>query len=175
MSHLLDPRHEAFCQAYVRGPHSGNATASYRAAGYRPDTGNAARLAGRPQIRRRIEELMKEDAEARRAAERTQEVARTHVLGAMKKVGFANFGDFLSLDEETGARFDLSRLAGDSSAGIRDLKLEFFPTRSGELPRIKKARLQLSDKRSALADLARCLGMFTPRSAAGEGKCRPKK
>jgi phage terminase small subunit len=51
---LPNVRWERFCKAYVR---DGNARASYATAGYRPHDGNASRLRGTEQVRRRIDEL----------------------------------------------------------------------------------------------------------------------
>lgn len=52
---------EAFCQYYVSGKTKGNATASYRAAGYKGQGGSAhaaaSRLLSRYQVRVRIKEL----------------------------------------------------------------------------------------------------------------------
>lgn len=47
----LNPRQAAFCEAYVSGPTSGNGTASYRAAGYKPQRDNAAATAASRLLR----------------------------------------------------------------------------------------------------------------------------
>ena len=61
---LLNIRQEAFCLHYAK---SGNATESYKAAGYKPKNDNAAnaaaiRLLGNVKVKSRLDELAKEIA-----------------------------------------------------------------------------------------------------------------
>lgn len=57
MPALENPRHEAFCQAYVRGKTAGNATASYQKAYGKPDRKGGSRCLHRDDICQRIAEL----------------------------------------------------------------------------------------------------------------------
>jgi len=81
---LSNPRWEAFCQAYVRGEHAGNARACYRAT-YRKDNRQAAsRLRQRDDIVRRVAEIRAEiatvDAEATRQATERLGISKEWVL-----------------------------------------------------------------------------------------------
>jgi hypothetical protein len=78
MPELKNVRHERFCREYSRGPHAGNATQAYAAAGFNPSTSHAARLAKAPRIRARIAELRKEGTQAFAQATE-QAIARTAV------------------------------------------------------------------------------------------------
>jgi phage terminase small subunit len=64
MPELRNLRHERFCQEYVRGPHAGNATSAYEAAGFKRHQSQASKLANAPHIVARITELRVAMAEA---------------------------------------------------------------------------------------------------------------
>jgi phage terminase small subunit len=64
MPELRNLRHERFCQEYVRGPHAGNATSAYEAAGFKRNKSQASRLANAPHIVARITELRAAAAQA---------------------------------------------------------------------------------------------------------------
>lgn len=57
MGALKNPKHEKFCQEYVRGPNAGNATKAYGAAGFKADRHNAAALLRKNHISLRVREL----------------------------------------------------------------------------------------------------------------------
>ena len=64
MPELHNLRHERFCQEYVRGPHAGNATSAYEAAGFKRHKSQASRLANAPHIVARVTELRAAMAQA---------------------------------------------------------------------------------------------------------------
>lgn len=57
MPALSNPKHEAFCLLFVKGKTAGNATTSYKKAGYSGNRRAASILGQRPDIRGRIAEL----------------------------------------------------------------------------------------------------------------------
>jgi len=160
MSHLLHPKLEAFCQAYVRGPFAGNCSSAYETAGYQPNSSNAARLIGRPYIRKRIDQLLAENADADRKAVEAHGVEKHKVIEELSKIGFANFFDFLSVDDDEQVTVDLMQINRDQGAAIREFVVEYTDPDANGRRYLKSARVRLSDKRLALADLARHLGMF---------------
>jgi hypothetical protein len=60
MPALKNPRHEAFAQAYVRGEHAGNATASYRAVYGKDNRGAATRMQQKSSMVQRVAEIRDE-------------------------------------------------------------------------------------------------------------------
>lgn len=158
MSHLLNPRHEAFCQEYVRGPHAGNFTASYEAAGYQRDDANASKLAGQSHIKRRIDELVAEDAAADRQATQmaaaSLAVDKYKVINELSKIGFASITDCLYVGEDDCAHFDLARISSDQAAAIKGAKIQYYKGKEGEPQQIKSVNVALFDKRIALGQLA---------------------
>src|SRR4051812_23127920 len=131
MSHLL-PRHEVFCQDYVRGPDAGNCVASYEAAGFRPDRGNSSRLLHQPHIQKRIAELMGENSDMERQAAERRVVKKEEVVSELSKLGFANVTDYLDVDEDGGVQVDLTRLEHDQGAAIRNVAIDYFDAPNGQ-------------------------------------------
>jgi hypothetical protein len=158
MSDLLNPKYEAFCQAYARGPNAGNCAASYEAAGFRPDNSNAMRLAGRPHIKKRIAELMSQTAATDRQAAEAKSLEQKAVLGELAKIAYANVCNYLHVDEDGRAQIDLAQIDRDQGAAIRDLVVDYFPAPDGGTLQIKSARVRMFDKRLALGDLCRLQG-----------------
>jgi len=60
MAALKNARHEKFAQELAKGK---SATDAYKAAGYKPDDGNAARLTGNDRIKERLAELTERAAD----------------------------------------------------------------------------------------------------------------
>jgi len=170
MPQLLHPKHEAFCQAYARGPHAGNCQAAYVAAGYAPHHANAYRLAGRLHIKARIAELMEENAAIERGATRRAVEAlaldRESVLRELKAIGFANMFDYLSVDDDERVHVDLARLAHAKGAPVSELTVEYGAA-DGEGKPVQRVRLRLHDKYGALVALARHLGLMPSRVRVG--------
>lgn len=74
MPRISNPRHEAFCQAFVQGKTVGNATASYKAAGFKGDRREASKLRHVPDIARRVAELQAQVSDVQtRATEKAVE------------------------------------------------------------------------------------------------------
>lgn len=173
MSHLLNPRHEAFCLEYVRGPHAGNFAASYEAAGYRPDDSNASKLAAQSHIRRRIAELVAEDAAAERQATQVAAAAlavdKHKVIAELCKIGFASITDCLYVGDDDCAHFDLARISSDQAAAIKGAKIQYFKGKEGEPQQVKSVNVALFDKRIALGQLANQLKTLPDEDEAAPG------
>lgn len=73
----------------------------------------------------------------------------------MAKIAFANMGDFITIDENGALSWDFSRMTRAQMAAIAEISVE--PGRDGQ-PKIMK--FKLLDKKGALADLAKTLGLF---------------
>jgi phage terminase small subunit len=152
-----------------------NTTAAARRAGYAPGSTHNADKIVTPVMRRLIEEGLAERAHRRRAE-------ADKVIAELARLAFANMADYLTIDAAGLPRFDLSRLTRDEAAGIASLTVDYFPppqirkrdrdlaARTGrplpppldQPPAPRRIRIQLADKRAALVDLARHLGVAHP-------------
>jgi phage terminase small subunit len=167
MPSLLNPKYEAFAQAFVRGETAGNRGRSYLAAGYTCDDKsakeNGSKLAKDPRVMRRIAELEQEkqameEAATERATARLA-ITREAVLAEMAKIAFTNMLDYLQPCADGGFEVDLARIDRDMGAAIREIVIT-SARGADEKPRV---RIKLADKRAALFDLGRHFGLFVER------------
>jgi len=110
----------------------------------------------KPQIAEAIETAQK----AR--SERT-EITADRVLTELALLGFANMADYTRLvgTERVPHLTDATR---DQLAAVQEITVEDFTDGRGEDAReVKRVKLKLADKRPALVDIGRHLGMFKER------------
>ena len=161
---LSNQRHERFAQGIAAGL---SAEDAYRTAGYAPDRKNAHRLTTNDGVKARVEELLS------RGAARA-EVTVERVVRELAKIGFS---DVRKIVEWTGSEIqdedegedgqprvvvraaNIVRLIGsedvddDTAAAIAEIS----QSKEGAL------KVKLHDKRAALVDLGKHLGMFVER------------
>lgn len=97
----LNPRQEAFCWHYAK---TGNATESYKQAGYTPRNDNAAaasasQLLRNPNIKKRLAEIMEELNSAKIASVREVQERLTAILRQEteeEQIVVVNIGDYMS-------------------------------------------------------------------------------
>ena len=116
MPALKDPQYERFaCELAELKP----AVEAYKLAGYAPHRGNAARLARRPEVRFRVQELLEEAAEF-------SDIRRVRVLVEIDRVGRANLADLAALllagADETEAVEGLARLVPEFQRENKELR-----------------------------------------------------
>jgi phage terminase small subunit len=101
-------------------------------------------------------------AQAKRS-ERT-EITQDLVLAELAKVAFANMADYLVATPGGGPYLDFSALSRDQTAALQEVTIEDYPEGRGENARgVKRVKFKLADKRAALVDIGRHLGMFKDR------------
>lgn len=156
---LPNARHERFAQELAKGK---SADEAYRAAGYKPHDGNAARLRGNERILSRVAEIQQ------RGAERA-EVTVERIVRELAKIGFSDIRKLVKWrsnatvvgeDPDTGADqvrafneveiIDSAQIDDDIAGAIAEVS----QTKEGTL------KVKLHDKRAALVDLGKHLGMF---------------
>lgn len=155
---LRNPRHERFVQELVKGRLTQEA---YVLAGYKEHHGHSYRLRSRPAIESRYNELIG-------AAARESEVTAAKVMRELAAIAFANIADFITIDADGQPRPDFTRLTHDKMAALVEMSVEGEKTR--------RVRFKLGDKRAALVDLAKMLGLFrehTEAPAASEPEKEP--
>lgn len=149
----LNDRQRAFVQEYLVDMNG--AQAAIRA-GYSAHTARhqAARLLAHANIKA---ELDKGRAER---AQRTQ-ITADKVLEELAKIGFANIGDFVTMDG--GTKIEFSDVRYEQLAALSSVETEerFERDEDGDFQRVVRTKVKLWDKRAALVDIGKHLGMFT--------------
>jgi phage terminase small subunit len=153
----LTPKQEAFAKAYVE---TGNASEAYRRAydaeDMKPDVINvkACELLKHGKVSVRVEELQL-------ALQKRHDITMDKVVQELAKIGFSNMLDYMKVQEDGSAYVDLSQLTRDQAAAIGEVTSETYYEKDGEdsIP-VKRTKLKLNDKRAALVDLGKHLGMF---------------
>jgi len=92
------------------------------------------------------------------------EVTAERVIEELAKIAFANMGDFIRVTPDGAAAVDLSTLSRDQAAAIGEVTSEVYMEGKGDdAEPVKRTKLKLADKRAALVDLGRHLGLFKDR------------
>lgn len=171
MGLLKNPRHERFAQELAKGKSGAEA---YALAGFEPNRHNASRLKANETVRARVDELLQ-------AAALRVEITQSRVLEELGKIGFSDIrkvvawhsqanvaqidsdADTEALVEEGEIRFAVAnqvellssdRIDDDTAAAISEVSM----TDKGTI------KVKLHDKRAALVDIGRHLGMFKDRT-----------
>ena len=150
---LLTPRQERFCEEYLVDL---NAAAAARRAGYSKKTAaeQGVRLLSNVQVSERIA-AMRQERSAR------VQVDADRVLRELCLLGFSNMDDFLRHQDDGTAYLDFSMLTRDQAAAIQEFVVDEYMEGHGEDVRpVKKTKFKLADKKAALVEIGRHLGMF---------------
>jgi phage terminase small subunit len=154
-SPLTNPRHEAFVQALVKGA---NATQAYAFAGYQPHDSAAARLFGNVRVRARLAHL--QQLVAAKVVDLTA-VTTADVLRELAKLGFSSMKDYVGKTEGGQFHVDLTNTAKDKWAAIQEVTTEVYTEGKSEEARVvRRTRIKLHGKESALVSIGKHLGMF---------------
>lgn len=93
-------------------------------------------------------------------SERT-EITQDAVLRELAKIGFANMSDYMRTGLDGDPVLDFSNLSRDQAAALSEVTVEDFKDGRGEDSRdVRRVKFKLADKRAALVDIGRHLGMF---------------
>lgn len=93
-------------------------------------------------------------------AERTK-ITQDKVMKELEKIGFSNMLDYVTITDGGDPVTDFSALTRDQAAAISEIVVEEYTEGRGEDARnVKRTKFKLSDKRSALVDMGKHLGMF---------------
>lgn len=146
----LEPKQRRFCQEYVVDM---NASAAAVRAGYSSKTAKEQgyRLLTNVLVQEEVQRL-KEKA-AKRA-----EITADMVIAELAKIGFSNIQDFVGKDNST---VDLSKIESARAAAVSGVKVTTSTTGMGKSRQVeKKVEFRLHDKRAALENLGKHLGVF---------------
>lgn len=153
MGPLRNPRREKY--AILLAKADGRSQLDlYVEAGFKPDRGSAAKVSMAPDVRGRVAELQ------HRVAAKF-EITQEAIVQELAKLAFSNMADYMRFTEDGGAEVDLSRITRDQSAAIQEVIVEQFTDGKGEDARqCRRIKFKLADKRAALVDLGKHLGIF---------------
>lgn len=172
----LTPMQEEFCQHYVL---HGDSYKAYCAA-YKPDNttpsgikSNAFNLLKKPHIVHRVKQLQNRTAKiaddvVRKAAFQDAvspleeenakfDITAERVLQELAAIGFANMADYVAVDENGNPAPNFASVTRKQFAAVAEITIEDIETgqRIG-----KRTKFKLLDKRAALVDLGKHLGLF---------------
>lgn len=92
-------------------------------------------------------------------AEKAQVTAEA-VIQELAKIGFANMADYIDVNGSN-VFVDLSKMTRDQAAAVSEITVEEYMEGRGEAAReVRRTKFKLSDKRAALCDLGKHLGLF---------------
>jgi len=149
----LTPRQARFCAEFVVDLNGEQAAIR---AGYSPRTARsqASRLLTKANVGPEIARL-----QASRA-ERT-DITADRVLAELAKLGFANMADYMQAGLGGDPYLDFSALSRDQAAALQEVTVDTYVEGHGDEARdVKRIKFKLADKRAALVDIGRHLGMF---------------
>lgn len=89
------------------------------------------------------------------------EITAEGVLQEFALIGFANMADYMKVGPDGDPWLDFSKLTRAQAAALAEVTVEDFKEGRGEDARdVRRVKFKLHDKRAALADLAKHLGLF---------------
>jgi len=156
----ITQKQENFARAFVE---TGNASEAYRRsynAEKMKDSSihvNACKLLADANVAQRVKEL--QDAAAKR-----HDITMDKIIRELALIGFSNMKDYIQIAGDGSAYVDLSALTRDQAAAITEVTSEVYMDGAGEDAKaVKRTKFKLADKRAALVDLGKHLGMFIER------------
>jgi len=147
-----DIREKLFVDALLADPKLNSTKAAIKA-GYSP---NIARSCATTLLKKQavISDIEKRRAKTQAAAEITQKM----VVDELAKLGFANFGDYMEVGPNGDPTLNFSDLSRDQTAALTEVTVS--TSKVGDIEN-KSVKFKLADKRAALVDIGKHLGMFT--------------
>jgi phage terminase small subunit len=101
-------------------------------------------------------------------------VTADRVVAELAKIGFANMADYLRANPGGDPYLDFSALSRDQAAALQEVTVEDYVEGRGEEKRdVKRVKFKLADKRAALVDLGRHLGLFVDKHELSGPNGRP--
>lgn len=157
----MTPKQQRFVDEYLLDL---NATQAAIRAGYSANGADVQghRLLGNAKIAEAI---------ARAQQERSDRVGVTadRVLAELALIGFANMQDYMRAGPNGDPYLDFSGLTREQAAALAEVTVEDFTDGRGEDAReVRRVKFKLADKRAALVDIGKHLGMFVERREVGK-------
>lgn len=148
----LTPKQQKFIEEYVVDL---NATQAAIRAGYSEKTAYSmgSRLLKDVEI---VNALTK----YRASLAKDNDITPQRIVAELAKLGFSNMQDYMRPTADGDPMLDFSQLTRDQAAALTEVTVESY--KDGETEKqVKRVKFRLADKRGALVDLGKHLGMFT--------------
>lgn len=171
MASKLTPKQEAFIREYLR---TGSGIEAYKRA-YNAEGmvansiyREACLLLQHPKVAQRLGVAQaKLEAKTEKVLDNLA-VTKERIISELAKIGFSNMMDYIKPQDDGTAYIDLSKLSRDTAAAISEVTIDQYTEGEGDEARpVKKVKFKLLDKRAALVDLGKHMGMFVERREVG--------
>lgn len=152
----LSPRRQRFVDEYMIDLCQSKAAAR---AGYSDKTARAqASLIMRdPIVQAAVRKRMQERVLA-------THINADRVVLELAKLAFANMADYMTAGADGDPALDFSKLTRDQAAALVEVTVDdYFDGRGEDARQVRRVKFKLADKRAALVDLGRHIGMFKER------------
>lgn len=149
----MTPKQARFVEEYLIDL---NATQACIRAGYSAKTADriGPELLGKTCVAEAIQKA--KDARSVRT-----EITQDMVLKELALLGFSNMQDYMKAGPDGDPYLDFSNLSRDQAAALTEVTVEDYTDGRGEDARdVKRIKFKLADKRAALVDIGKHLGMF---------------
>lgn len=149
----MTPKQERFVREYLVDL---NATRAAIRSGYSRKTANeqGSRLLTNVSVAAAV-------AEGQRKHGAKVGVTVSRIVDELAKIGFSNMQDYMRAGAGGDPVLDFSALSRDQAAALTEVTVEDFKDGRGEDARdVRRVKFKLADKRAALVDLGKHLGMF---------------
>ena len=150
----VDIREQLFIDAYLADPKL-NSTKAAITAGYSP---NIARSYATMLLRK--DSVILELGRRRAKLAEASGITAKMIVDELAKLGFSNFGDYMKVDEKGDPTLNFKDLTRDQTAALTEVTID--TVHMGEV-QTKKVKFKLADKRAALVDIGKHIGMFIDR------------
>jgi len=145
---LPNPKHEAFAQGLAKGRTQAEA---YADAGFKPNDGHAARLAGNGMVSARVRELQ----------EKTAAMAEIDIMSTLREMVRIGHSDLRRAFDKDGRVKPPKDWDDDFAAAVSSVEAT-TTVKDDKAETVYK--IKLGDKNSAIEKIAKHLGMFIERS-----------
>ena len=153
----LNERQRRFAREFIVDP---NATQAAIRAGYSKRT---AYEIGRKLLKKVEIAAAINKGQARLAAK--VEVTAEKIIAELVKIGFSNMMDYMRVGPAGDPVLDFSKITRDQAAALTEVTVEdFLDGRADDKREVRRVKFKLADKRAALVDLGKHLGMFVERT-----------
>lgn len=158
---LRNQRHEKFAQGVAQGKTTIEAYQAAYGGSQSVASASGSRLLGNVKISARIEELKAQIV--KRVIEKTA-ITEAMIIQELALLGFSNMADFVKVGPTGDPYTDFTGLDRDKAAAIGEITVEDFKDGRGDDARdVRRVKFKLLDKRAALVDIGKHLGMFKER------------
>lgn len=149
----LSPKQERFVAEYLVDL---NATQAAVRAGYSKRTASeqGSRLLGNVRVSEAVAIGKTKYAE-------DSGITAKAIINELAKLGFSNMLDYMRVGPDGDPVLDFSQLTREQAAALAEVTVEdFLDGRGADARKVRKVKFKLCDKRAALVDLGKHLGLF---------------